>query len=98
MGTAEDQNSMFSRLAGRVSKGGNFVSELVFHTFIIFERRNLVNHIVFISFLNRYSFLNCRMLKQNNFPHRSLFLKNFDSYLYFNFTFRVSIKQMMIST
>lgn len=98
MGTAEDQNSMFSRLAGRVSKGGNFVSELVFHTFFIFKRRNFVNHIVFISFLNRYSYLNCRMLKQNDFPHRSLFLKNFDSYLYLNFTFRVSIKQMMIST
>lgn len=64
MGTAEDQNSMFSRLAGRVSKGGNFVGELVFHTFFFFKRRNLlVNHIVFISFLNRYSFLNCRMLK-----------------------------------
>lgn len=60
MGTAEDQNSMFSRLAGRVSKGGNFVREYmyVFHIFFVLKKSKFINHIVFISFLNRYSFLN----------------------------------------
>lgn len=37
MGTAEDQNSMFSRLAGRVSKGGNFVREYMYMSFIYFS-------------------------------------------------------------
>lgn len=51
MGTAEDQNSMFSRLAGRVSKGGNSVGKLHVTYFSKF-----INLTVFISFLHMYSF------------------------------------------